>query len=103
MTASSERVSKNTSDLDDSIQVTVSIPNHQTSDSIVQFIHDLKASTNAFGMLIEEQESKLSEAAPQRQKTKIRQLRVHVANNRKIIDQICEQLTSHPLRRKNFE
>jgi hypothetical protein len=98
MSKSPDSTTKKTFELIEAIEFTASVPLEIGNELRAKLNHDLKASCNAFALLIEELEFNLSRPLLARQETKLRQLRMHLENNRKVIDLMCHGLINQAVK-----
>lgn len=80
-------------DIIELLKIKISIPEKLTADDIRILIHDLRASANAFNMLVEDIELELGTSATARQVTKLQQLHAHTQITDKVIQKICAAIS----------
>ena len=83
-----------TSRVMDLLKIKISIPDKLTTEEVRILIHNLRASANAFNMMVEDLGLDPKNLNSPRQQTKFQQLQEHAITNNMLVEKICDSLST---------
>lgn len=92
MPKKTDHETSNSMQLLEQLQISLVTPADLDFSTRARLNHDIRASLNAFALLIEELQFNFSQPPSARQQTKATQLKAHLETHRKITTLICSQL-----------